>query len=90
MGFCNTGTSITNLRGKIGHDIFGEDIDVWLHAGISNTVSISVMKKLGFHISYDSNDDYWVVSKGDMTVTFHKEGNGRIRLSTTSQNVTSQ
>ena len=46
--FCNAGTSITNLKGKFGQDIFGKDNDAWLHIGIANIISIPVMKRTLF------------------------------------------
>ena len=45
-GYCNTGTSITNLKGKFGEATFGKDTDTWLHAGITNIISIPVIKSL--------------------------------------------
>ena len=32
-----------------------------------------VMKKLGSHITYDSHNDFWTVTKGDITVIFREE-----------------
>ena len=72
-GYCNTGTSITNLKGKFGKAIFGEEIESWVHHGIANIISIPVMKKLGFHISYNSDDVFWVVTKEDITAIPYKD-----------------
>jgi hypothetical protein len=38
--------------------------------GIANITSIPVMKKLGSHFTYDSHNDFWTVTKGDITVIF--------------------
>ena len=34
------------------------------------------MKKLGFHITYDSHDNFWTVTKEDITVIFHEDEQG--------------
>ena len=54
----------------------GKDINAWFYAGIANIISIPVIKRLGFHISYNSNDNYCVISKGDVTVTFREDEQG--------------
>ena len=68
FGSCNAGMTATKLNRKFG------DIKSWLNACIIVTiVSIPVLKKLGSHITYDSNDDYWLVTKNDASVTFCKD-----------------
>ena len=65
---CNAGTTSTNLKGDYS------SIDCWLNEeGIANIFSVSVFKNLGFRITYNSNDDRWCVSKGNITVKFKEE-----------------
>ena len=74
--FCDADTFIINLKGKLGHSIFGKDTDTLLHTGIADIIIIPAMKRLDFHILYNSNDNCWVVSNGGVIVTFHKDDQG--------------
>ena len=57
-GHTNAGISKTNKVGYYG------DIECWLdESGIANIFSIPVLKRLGFHIVYDSDNDFWEVTE---------------------------
>ena len=76
-GYCNAGSTISNTKAKHSKHIFGEDIENWLtDDGIANITSLPVMKKLSFHITYDSHNDFWVVTNGDMKVIFFEDEQG--------------
>ena len=57
-------------------ELFGEEIESWVHDGFTNIISIPVMKKLGFPILYSSDDFVVVVTQGDITVIFCKDKQG--------------
>ena len=56
LGHTNTGTSKTNWVGNyVG-------VESWISvSGISNIFSIPSLKNLGYHITYDSDDGYYLV-----------------------------
>ena len=59
------------MRGVFGDTAPIKDVDSWLNQqGIANILSMPELKKLGFHISYDSNDDFWTVSKDGVSIKF--------------------
>ena len=67
-GHCNSGTTSTNLKGKYG------SIDCWLNEeGIANIFIIPVLKNLVLRITYNSNDDHWCVSKGNIAMQFKED-----------------
>ena len=57
LGHTNAGTSKTNWVGNFG------DLEDWLDTnGIANIFGIPALKKLGHHITYDSDDGFYIVT----------------------------
>ena len=54
-GRCNAGTTSTSKQGDLG------SLKMWINGtGIANIISIPVLEKNGFRVSYDTNAE-WVV-----------------------------
>ena len=52
-------------------------VECWLNEQrIANILSIPVLKILGYRITYDSDDNFYLVSKGDVTIKFHEDKEG--------------
>ena len=73
LGYTNAGTSKTNWVGNyVG-------VESWLGvSGIFNIFSIPALKKLGYHITYDSDDGSYLVTnrKIDVSTKFIEDENG--------------
>ena len=63
------------------------DIESWLNQhGMDNMLSIPVLtKKLGFRIMYDSDNDYWTVTKDDVSTKFYEDKQGLPYTNTAEQ-----
>ena len=49
-------------------------VECWLNEqGIANILSIPTLKKLGYRITYGSDDEFYVVTKGAMTTNLHED-----------------
>ena len=73
LGQTNTGTSKTYWVGNHG------SVEAWLNvSGIANIFSIHAFKKLGYHITYDSDDGSYLVTnrKIDVSTKFIEDENG--------------
>ena len=67
----NVSVSKTNWMGNYG------DIYSWLDRdGIANIISVPSLKHLSYHITYKSDDGYYEVSKGDISVKLYKDEQG--------------
>ena len=74
LGHTNAGTSKTNWMGNY------DGVEAWLNvSGITNIFIIIYIKKLGYHITYDSDDRYYLVTKRktDVATNFIEDENGR-------------
>ena len=57
LGHTNAGTSKTNWVGNFG------DLEAWLeNNGIANIFGIPALKKAVYHITYDSDDSFYIVT----------------------------
>ena len=64
LGHTNIGTSNTNWVGNYVR------VEAWLDvSGIANIFSIPTIKKLGYHITYDKDDRYYLVTNINTDVT---------------------
>ena len=64
---CNSAVSKTNWVGNYC------EIESWLERDkIAKIFSGTVLKRLGYRNTYDSDDGYYEVSKGDIVVKFYK------------------
>ena len=82
LGHKNSGTSKTNWVGNYG------DVEAWFNiSGIANIFSIPALKKLGYHIKYDSYDRYYLVTnrKTDVATKFIEDENGLIFVESTKE-----
>ena len=70
-GHCNAGVKVISKVGDFG------GVESWLdETGIANILSIPVLKKLGYHITYDSHDNYYQVSKDGVSFRFNEGDDG--------------
>ena len=70
-GHCNAGVKVISKVGDFG------GVESWLdETGIANILSIPVLKKLGYHITYDSHGNYYQVSKDDVSFRFNEGDDG--------------
>ena len=73
LGHTNAGTYNNNLVGNCG------SVEAWLDvSGITNIFSITDIKKIGYHITYDSDDGYYLVTNRskDFSTKFVEDENG--------------
>ena len=84
LGHTNEGTSKTNWVGNYG----GFEACICV-SGISNIFSILALKKLGYHITNDSDDGYYLVtdSKAGVTTKFIEDDNGLPYVDSTKEGV---
>ena len=84
LGQTNTGTSKTYWVGNHG------SVEAWLNvSGITNIFIIIYIKKLGYHITYDSDDRYYLVTKRktDVATNFIEDENGLPYVEATKEGV---
>ena len=83
MGHTNAGTSKTNWVVNFG------DLEAWLETnGISNIFGISALKKAGYHITYDSDDGFYIVINNTtgVSVKFQEGNDGLPYIQATEKN----
>ena len=59
-------------------------IDIY---GISNIFSVTIRKRLGYHITYGSYDGYCKVSKGDVDLKFYEYEQGFPYIDVSKQDI---
>jgi len=75
IGRTNAGTTKTNHMGDFTD--MGDDIPFWYdQGGMANVLSLPWLEKEGYHVKYDSDDPYYLVSKNGMSWKFYKNENG--------------
>ena len=83
LGHKNAGTSKTNWVGNFG------DLEDWLDTnGIANFFGIPALKKVGYHITYDSDDGFYIVTKKTtgVSVKFQEGDDGLTYIQVTEEN----
>ena len=83
LGHTNAGTPKKNWVGNFG------DLEDWLDTnGIANIFGIPSLKKAGYHINYDSDDGFYIVTNKTtgVSVKFQEGDNGLPYIQMTEEN----
>ena len=67
-GHCNAGTTSTSKQGDLG------SLKMWINGtGIANIISIPVLEKNGFRVSYDTNAEWVIHSPEGKEIIFKRD-----------------